>query len=82
MIMEDIARIAVQTISGTMDCKAACLCFDDQGQPERTFIQQKTETEQVRRCVTDPDGIRHRIENLRTDFDAEKSYSKDLYCTS
>lgn len=64
--VEDIARIAVQTISGTIGCHAACLCFDDQGQPERTFIQQKTETEQVRRCVTDPDGSRHRIENLRT----------------
>ncbi len=67
---EDIARIAVQTISETQDCHAACLCFDEQGQPERAFIQQKTETEQVRRSVADPDGIRHRIENLRTDFDA------------
>ena len=47
--VEGIARIAVQTISATMDCHAACLCFDEQGQPERTFIQQKTETEQVRR---------------------------------
>ena len=68
--MEDIARIAVQTISGTMACHAACLCFDEQGQPERTFIQQKSETEQVRRIVSDPDGIRHRIDHLRTDYDA------------
>ena len=66
---EDIARIAVQTISDTMACHAACLCFDEQGQPERTFIQQKTQTEQVRRSVSNPDFIRHRIENLRTDFD-------------
>ena len=72
--VEDIARIAVQTISSTMDCKAACLCFDEQGQPERTFIQQKTETEQVRRSVSDPDGIRHRIENLRTDFDSGEEF--------
>lgn len=78
--VEDIARIAVQTISGTMGCHAACLCFDEQGQPERTFIQQKTETEQVRRCATDPDRIRHRIENLRTDFDAgEEFYDWPIY---
>ena len=28
--VEDIARIAVQTISDTMGCHAACLCFDGQ----------------------------------------------------
>ena len=72
--VEDIAQIAVQTISDTMDCKAACLCFDEQGQPERTFIQQKTQTEQVRRSVSDPVGIRHRIENLRTDYDTGEEF--------
>ena len=78
--VEGIARIAVQTISATMDCHAACLCFDEQGQPERTFIQQKTETEQVRRSVSDPDGIRHRMENLRTDYDAgEEFYDWPIY---
>ena len=71
---EDIARIAVQTISATMDCQAACLCFDGHGQPENTFIQQKTETEQVRRRASDTDEIRRRIENLRTDFDAGSEF--------
>ncbi|MGN1025216.1 MAG: DUF4118 domain-containing protein [Faecousia sp.] len=77
---EDIARITVQTISATMVCQAAFLCFDEQGQPERTFIQQKTESEQVRRSVSDPDGIRHRLESLRTDFDAgEEFYDWPIY---
>ena len=80
--MEDIARIAVRTISGTMDCKAACLCFDEQGQPERTFIQQKTETEQVRRIVSDPDGIRHRIENSRTEENVQEEFRDWPICGS
>ena len=29
--VEDIARIAVKTISETQDYHAACLCFDEQG---------------------------------------------------
>ena len=67
--IDDIAGIAVQTVSETLNCKAACLCFDEQGQPERTYIQQKDPLAQVRRSVNDPDAIRHRIENLRTDYD-------------
>lgn len=72
--MEDIARIAVQTISSTLDCRAACLCFDEQGQPERTFIQQKSDTEQVRRTLSDPDGLRHQMENLRTACQAGEEF--------
>lgn len=78
--VEDIARIAVQTISTTMECHAACLCFDEQGQPQHTFIQQKTESEQIRRSVSDPNSIRHRMENLRTDFDiGEEFYDWPIY---
>lgn len=77
---DQIAGITVETVSRIMDCKAACLCADDQGKPERTFIQQKSESEQIRRCVPDPDEIQHRIENLRTDFDAgEEFYDWPIY---
>ena len=67
--VDGIAGTAVQVISDTMNCKAACLCFDEQGQPERTYIQQKNSTEQIRRSVEDREDLRHRIENLGTDFD-------------
>ena len=77
---EQIAGITVETVSRIMDCKAACLCADDQGKPERTFIQQKNESEQIRRCVPDPDEIQHRIENLRTDYDAgDEFYDWPIY---
>ena len=77
---EQIAGITVETVSRIMDCKAACLCFDGQGKPERTFIQQKNESEQIRRCVPDPNEIQHRMENLRTDYDAgEEFYDWPIY---
>lgn len=79
--VEDIARIAVQTISATMDCQAACLCFDEQGQPERSFIQQKSPSEQIHRTLSDLDALRHRVENLREDCAAgEEFYDWPIYC--
>ncbi len=77
---DDIAGIAVRTVSDILSCKAACLRFDEKGKPEHTFIQQKSSTEQIRRSVSDPDTICHRIENLRTDFDAgNEFYDWPLY---
>lgn len=67
--ISDIASIAVGTISDIMNCRAACLCFDESGQPEQSFIQQKNTDEQVRRSIDDVTEIRHRIENLRTAYD-------------
>lgn len=67
--ISDIASIAVRTISDIMDCRAACLCFDESGQPEQSFIQQKSADEQAHRSVDDGTEIRHRIENLRTAYD-------------
>lgn len=77
---DQIAGIAVETVSRIMNCKAACLCSDDRGKPERTFIQQKSESEQIRRRVSNPDETQHRIENLRTDYDAgEEFYDWPIY---
>ena len=67
--MEDIANITVCTISRYMNCHAACLCFDENGIPERSFIQQKSDTEQVHRNTEGRDALRRRIENLRTPCD-------------
>lgn len=65
----DIAAITVKTISDILGCRAACLCFDESGQPEQSFIQQKNAGEQVRRNVDDRTALLHRIENLRTAYD-------------
>ncbi|MBE6904802.1 MAG: DUF4118 domain-containing protein [Ruminococcaceae bacterium] len=67
--ISDIASITIRTISDIMDCRAACLCFDENGYPEQSFIQQRNANEQVRRNVDDSAAIKHRIENLRTAYD-------------
>lgn len=65
----DIARIAVSTMSEILNCRSACLCFDENGLPESTFIQQKSPTEQVHRNIDDRATLKHRMENLRTAYD-------------
>jgi len=63
-----------------MNCRAACLCFDESGLPEQSFIQQKSEGNQVRRKIDDPSEIRHRIEGLRTSYDVgEQFYDWPIY---
>ncbi|MEA4895925.1 MAG: DUF4118 domain-containing protein [Oscillospiraceae bacterium] len=76
----DIASITTDTISSIMNCRAACLCFDESGQPEQSFIQQQSVGKQVRRKVDDTSEIRHRIEGLRTAFDVgEEFYDWPIY---
>lgn len=65
----DIAAITVKTISDILGCRAACLCFDESGLPEQSFIQQKNAGEQVRRHVDDRSALLHRMENLRIAYD-------------
>jgi two-component system sensor histidine kinase KdpD len=64
--IHDIASIAVRTISDVVCEKIACLCFDEKGMPEKTFIQQISKEKQIRREVDDPAAILHGIEGLRT----------------
>ncbi|MDD3252903.1 MAG: DUF4118 domain-containing protein [Lachnospiraceae bacterium] len=71
---EDIASISVKTISEIMRCQAACLCFDETGAPEQSFIQQRNEKEQVRRNEADGASLRQRIENLRTSYDVDDEF--------
>jgi two-component system sensor histidine kinase KdpD len=76
----DIAGITTETISGIINCRAACLCFDEKGQPERNFIQQQSIGKQVRRKVDNASEIKHRIEGLRIAYDAgEEFYDWPIY---
>ncbi|MDL2205481.1 DUF4118 domain-containing protein [Eubacteriales bacterium OttesenSCG-928-N13] len=64
----DIAKLSVSAISACFNCQAGCLCFDEQGNPEPTFIQQTTDDRQVRRKIDDVDFYKRQIEGLRTPF--------------
>ena len=72
--MSDIAGIATGTISGIMGCRAACLCFDEKGRPERSFIQQQDAEKQIRRKTDNPTEIRRRIERLRSACDVNGEF--------
>lgn len=66
--IHDIASIATQNISEIISCKVGCLCFDDEGIPEKSFIQQVSNEKQIYREVEDVMHIKYRIEELRTTY--------------
>jgi two-component system sensor histidine kinase KdpD len=72
--MHDIASIATNIISDIMDCRAACLCFDESSSPEKTFIQQISPGKQVHRDFADNEDIQHHIEGLRTGYCAGSEF--------
>ena len=37
--LSDAAETAVVIISDLFGCQAACLCYDEKGSPEKTFLQ-------------------------------------------
>lgn len=63
--LEDIAETAAEMMSTVLLPKAGCLCFDEKGFPEKTFIQQGAAGKLIRRKVDDPDKLSHRMEGLR-----------------
>jgi two-component system sensor histidine kinase KdpD len=71
--IHDIARIATAIISSIMGCNAACLCFDGNGTPEKTFVQQVSAEEQIYHATENAEEIKYKTENLQTGYyiDAE-----------
>jgi two-component system sensor histidine kinase KdpD len=67
--IHDIAGIATAAISDMLGGSAGCLCFGENGAPERTFIQQVAPEKQILREIQDANGLMGRIEGLRADFD-------------
>ena len=67
--VETIARVIVKTVSGIFSCLAACICFDENGIPEKSFIQQKSDGSQIRRKLESGSEIKQRIEQLHAPYD-------------
>ncbi|MEZ4358034.1 MAG: DUF4118 domain-containing protein [Eubacteriales bacterium] len=72
--ISDIASIAVNTISDILGCRAACLCFDRDGEPEHNFIQQQDSKRQIHRRVDDAAALKRSMETLRTDYEADHEF--------
>ncbi|MDO4740405.1 MAG: DUF4118 domain-containing protein [Eubacteriales bacterium] len=61
---EEIAKIAVTTVSNVLLCNAACICFDENGMPEKTFIQRRPDGSLIRRELSGAEELRQRMEQL------------------
>ena len=66
--LSDAAETAVSVISDLLDCRAACLCYDETGEPEKTFLQRTEEGKLVRRRLENGKEVKKRLENLRDPF--------------
>lgn len=73
--IHDIAEIAAKTISELISYKIGCLCFDENGVPEKSFVQQVSEDKKIYREVDDVMQIKYRIEELRTAY-----YISEEFC--
>lgn len=72
--IHDIVGFAVGEISACFECHAACLCFGEDGIPEKFFIQQLSGKRQVRREVENVEEVKRRVECLRTSYDVGSEF--------
>lgn len=72
--IHEIASISTKIISDMFECKAGCLCFDEDGKPEQSFVQQVSQNRQVYRSVNDIMKIKYRIQDLRTGYDINQEF--------
>lgn len=72
--MHDIASISVKAISESISYKIGFLCFNENGTPERVFIQQINKDKQVYREVENINKIKDSIENLKGKWYEEEEF--------
>lgn len=64
--IHEIAGIAVSAISGVTGSQAGCLCFDEKGMPEKTFVQQISPEKQIQRSLDDPGAFLRQMKQGNT----------------
>ncbi|MCC5895245.1 MAG: DUF4118 domain-containing protein [Alkalibacterium sp.] len=72
--IDQIASVSAQMISNVLDCKAGCLPFNHNRNPERYFIQQVSPDEQIKVELDDPEALKYRILSLRSGYDITEDY--------
>ena len=70
----DIASIICKSISDILSCNAAIVCFNECGEPEGSFIQQKGE-EQIRRELLNSKALKERMYHLHQACDIGKEFA-------
>ncbi len=69
-----IAEIATRTVSKILSTNAACICFDESGVPESTFIQQRSDGTQIRRELDHAIELQKRMEGLHMPYDVGNEF--------
>ena len=69
----DIASIICKSISDILSCNAAIVCFNEQGEAEPSFIQQKGDS-QIRRQLDNPSEMKERMYKLHLPYDLGKEF--------
>lgn len=78
--IQDIAGVAVRAASDLLQTDAACICFDEDGMPESTFIQQRQDGSQVRRRLEKREELKNRMESLHAPADiGSEFYDYPIY---
>lgn len=72
--VDDIASFAVKIVSDSFGCLSNCICFDEKGNPEKSYIQQKNNNEQVRISIDNLEELKKRMNNLLLDHDEDSEY--------
>ena len=57
-----IAEITVKTSSDVLSCNTSCICFDENGNPERALIQHKTDGTIIHRELSNAEELRKSME--------------------
>lgn len=65
--IDDISIISARQISEILNCQAAILCFDNEGNPEPIFVQCHGQ-EILRREYDKNDDVSHRLEGVQSSF--------------
>lgn len=77
---EAIAKVIVTSVSDALKCITAFIFFDENGLPEKTFIQRKNDKSIVRRELKHPEELKRRMEQLHSDVDiTEEKYLYPIY---
>lgn len=77
--MEEIAKISICSIYDMMQVPVAMLCFDENGEPENSFLQY-TENGMIHRDFYPADEVAHRVQGLRGGYvKGEEFYEWPVY---
>ncbi|GAB6107843.1 sensor histidine kinase [Fusibacter bizertensis] len=75
-----IASIVADALTDCFSTKGAILCFDEDGNPENTYIQRNSAGEQVRRKVEEVNTLKIKIEKLHASFyEGDEFYDWPIY---